>query len=157
MNNLNQADIPRRGWVCETVFDSAYDDPGAQRLQCEMCGNERVRFVHLMSHPEYTGDLSVGCICAQKMSEDRIGPPERESSLRKRAQRRRRWLTRKWRLSANGNEFLNVDGHNVVIFPNQQYAGKWSFRLDREFCRNTYESSDLAKLAAFDVLWGEIH
>lgn len=27
--------------------------------RCEMCGNEKIRYVHIMTHPEYQGELRV--------------------------------------------------------------------------------------------------
>ena len=42
--------------------------------QYEMCGNERIRFVHLMQHPDYPHELRVGCVCAEKMSDDYVNP-----------------------------------------------------------------------------------
>jgi hypothetical protein len=157
MTIWDREEVPRRGWVCETVFDSRYDNLGAPLSQCEMCGNERVRFVHVMAHPELVNRLHVGCNCARNLSGDSTGPREREASLRGRDKSRSRWLTRKWRISERGNDFLNTDSHIIIIYPNKRYPSKWSFKVDDEFGNGAYETSDLAKLAAFEVFWNSTH
>ncbi|MDD2958951.1 MAG: hypothetical protein PHE06_07960 [Lachnospiraceae bacterium] len=65
MGDWNKAGIPHKGWTCIDVVDLAEDsEPGdeVQYEQCEMCGNERIRFVHIMHHPEYSEELHVGCV-----------------------------------------------------------------------------------------------
>jgi hypothetical protein len=57
------------------------------------------------------------------MSGDYEGPKRREAKLRNRAVRRTRWLQRKWRVSAKGNSFLNVDGHNLGVHPTKTKRG----------------------------------
>ena len=148
--------VPHKGWECDTVYDIREDGSSPDETDyeiCQMCGNERIRYVHVMSHPEYPKPLNVGCVCAEKMSNDYLGPKKKEKVLRNKASRRSRWLTRKWRLSAKGNDFLNVDGYNIVIYPNKFMPGKWSFGIDGKFSRNNFESKDKAKIAAFNKYW----
>lgn len=64
--------------------------------QCEMCGNEKIRFVHIMKHPQYPKTLHVGCVCAEKMSGDYVNPRRNEESLRKRAMRKSNFDKREW-------------------------------------------------------------
>ncbi len=72
---------------------------------CQMCGNEKIRYVHIMEHPDLDESFDVGCVCAEKMSGDYEGPKRREAKLRNRAARRTRWLQRKWRVSPRGTAF----------------------------------------------------
>ena len=58
--------VPHKGWS----FDQMEDAQDATST-CEMCGNEKVRYVHVMSHPAY-GTLRVGCVCAEKMQGEEI-------------------------------------------------------------------------------------
>ncbi|HLF96648.1 MAG TPA: hypothetical protein VI457_05850 [Methylococcaceae bacterium] len=51
-----------------------------------------------MEHPDLGESFEVGCVCAEKMSDDYEGPQRREAKLRNRAVRRTRWLQRKWRV-----------------------------------------------------------
>ncbi|MEO5327063.1 MAG: hypothetical protein H7829_02350 [Magnetococcus sp. THC-1_WYH] len=101
---------------------------------CGMCGREEIRYVHVMDHPHYPEALDVGCICAGKMT-NYGGPRERENRLKNKASRRTRWLSRKWRVSAKGNEFLNTDGFNITIFPYNQgrKKGKWGYKVGERF------------------------
>lgn len=83
----NKEGVPHRGWRCIDVEDLADLVDGTEEIpyeQCEMCGNERIRFVHLMQHPDYPHELRVGCVCAEKMSDDYVNPRKAEDTLRKR-------------------------------------------------------------------------
>jgi hypothetical protein len=145
----NQAGVPHRGWTCIDVED--LEEPTAT---CEMCGKEEIRFVHVMEHRERTEPLRVGCICAEKMSEDYVNPRRREEALKNRARRRGNWLKRKWRISRNGNPFLNVDGVNVTVFTYKgRRAGKWGFKVADTFGDEAFGQIEEAKLAAFDLFW----
>lgn len=118
---------------------------------CEMCGNEKIRYVHLMEHADHPVVLRVGCICAGKMTGDYAGAREREKKLINRAKRRANWLKRKWRASSRrGNPFLNVDGKNVGV---HKVGIRWGFWIDGQFSIKTYPTADDAKLALFDALW----
>ena len=84
----NKAGIPHKGWSCVDVEDIAEYFDDAEEIeyeQCEMCGRERIRFVHIMRHPDYPDELRVGCVCAEKMSDDYVNPRRAEDTLKKRA------------------------------------------------------------------------
>ena len=54
MGDWNIQGIPHKGWECVDVIDLAdqfvnEDDIVYER--CEMCGNEKIRYVHIMHHP----------------------------------------------------------------------------------------------------------
>ena len=101
-----------------------------------------------MEHPDGAEALDVGCVCAEKMSDDYDGPKRREARLRNRASRRTRWLHRKWRVSAKGNSFLNVDGRNLVVYPTK--TRRWCYKIGDRFGAKTYPTAREAKLALFD-------
>lgn len=142
--------VPQRGW---SLVEST--DLGEPIATCEMCDNERVRFIHVMRHPDHKGDLGVGCVCAEKMTDDYVGPRLREAKMRNRASRRLRWLTRTWRVSSKGNDYLNVDGINVTVYPIRQGSrhGRWGYKINDKFSSRSFLSEDDAKLAAFDELF----
>lgn len=146
-----QPGVPHKGWRCVGVTDVCEDDPGAY-TSCQMCGQERVRYVHTMEHVDHD-TLDVGCVCAEKMENDYAAPKAREVTVRNRTARRATWLTRSWRLSKNGNWFLNVEGRNVGIMLSKFHAGKWCFRVEKNFDRRVFDSSDEAKLGLFDALF----
>ena len=141
--------VPHKGWSCEGV-----EDLGAPDAVCEMCETQDIRYVQTMFHPDYEGPLDVGCVCAERMENDYIGPRQRERALRGAARRKSHWLDRRWRISSHGNAFINTDGFNVAIFQNGD--GSWGGRISEQaterfiLSRRRYESEDKAKLAAFD-------
>jgi hypothetical protein len=154
-----ERDVPHKGW---TFVD--FLDLGEPSQTCEMCEAVTIRYVHYMSHPDYPEQLGVGCVCAENMSEDRVGPKEREKRVANAAKRRSNWLTRTWRESRAGNSYLNVRGYNVVVYRTQ---GGWSFRISKDnplagfiegeeneewLSRRHYATEDAAKLGAFDKL-----
>lgn len=154
-----QRGVPHKGWTHVDTED--LDEPSET---CEMCEAVEIRYVHIMEHPDYDGPLRVGCVCAENMSGDKLGPKRRERELANAASRRRNWLTRKWRESRKGNPFLNTKGYNVAVY---RVGGGWSYRIVKDNplagyiagevsrkwdSRRVYETEDRAKLAAFDRL-----
>jgi hypothetical protein len=150
--SMDQPGVPHKGWHCVDVVDLRADGEPADETDyatCQMCGNEKIRYVHIMEHPDLDENFEVGCVCAEKMSGDYEGPKRREAKLRNRAVRRTRWLQRKWRVSAKGNSFLNVDGHNLGVHPTKTKRGS-----DRQpFQCKDLCLKDEAKLALFDDFW----
>ena len=150
--------IPHKGWHCIHVADLC-DEQGEDYTPfvCEMCGKENLRFVHTICHPDYPRKLKVGCICAGKMESDYEAPKQRERRLVNLAGRRSRWLKREWKLSANGNHWLRIQEHRVVILRDKYRSERWRYLivdpLDEEhYGGSSYATQDAAKLAAFDEL-----
>jgi hypothetical protein len=75
---------PHKGRSCTGTED--IEEPNHL---CEMCESVWVRFVHTMVHPDYAGELSVGCICAEHMSEDYVNPRRRENELKRKARQQK--------------------------------------------------------------------
>ncbi|WP_320188718.1 hypothetical protein RMS29_025385 (plasmid) [Agrobacterium rosae] len=103
--------VPHKGWNCVGV-----DDLEEPSQLCQMCESVEIRYVHFMEHPDYTETLAVGCVCAEHMEDDYVRPREREKDLRRLSGRRRSWAGRKWRISQNGNSYINTEGFNIVIY-----------------------------------------
>ena len=116
-----QPGVPHKGWTCVDI-----EDLGSLAHVCQMCEVQDVRYGHTMEHPDYAEELRVGCVCAGHMEEDLVGARAREDTFKASRSRRARWLTRQWRTSRSGNEYLNTDGFNVVVF---RVGGGWSARL----------------------------
>jgi hypothetical protein len=70
--------VPHKGWVFVAMEDVEDD-----LVTCEMCETAQVRFVHIMRHEQYQGELRVGCICAERMEEDYTGPRKRETAYKR--------------------------------------------------------------------------
>jgi hypothetical protein len=93
----SQPGVPHHGWICVGM-----EDLGEPTGECEMCESQAIRYVHQMKHPEYPDELGVGCVCAEHMETDKGASRSREKDLKNVAEKRKRWLTRKWRLSEKG-------------------------------------------------------
>lgn len=142
--------VPHRGWTCVDIEDLAAPDQ-----LCEMCESQSIRYVHHMTHPKYPTTLAVGCICAGHMEGDLVAAQGRENAMRSRAGKRSRWLSRKWKISAKGNPYLQADGYRVTVYPR---GGNWATTvcsLDGtlvQHSRVNFSSPERAKLAGFDQI-----
>ena len=71
---LRELGAPLENWNCREVVDGETAD-----FICELCSCQKVRYIHVMEHPEYNGELNVGCICAGYMEGDLIAAKEKQS------------------------------------------------------------------------------
>ena len=74
-NRWDQPGVPHKGWHCVDVVDLRADGESADETDyatCQMCGNEKIRYVHIMEHPDLDENFEVGCVCAEKMSDDYV-------------------------------------------------------------------------------------
>lgn len=152
----SQAGVPKKGWSCIGI-----EDLGEPSAQCEMCEDKKIRYVHLMEHPNYPEALECGCVCAGEMEEDYSGAQKREADVKNAARRRSRWLARKWKISQSGNHYVKTDGFHIVVF---QKSGAWSGTITNlstdkvTQSRRRYATQDRAKLATFDgMIWLKNH
>ncbi len=84
-NRWDQPGVPHEGWHCVDVVDLRADGESADETDyatCQMCGNEKIRYVHIMEHPDQDQNFDVGCVCAEKMIGDHEGPKRREATLK---------------------------------------------------------------------------
>lgn len=155
MSNLwNTPGIPHRGWTLEDVYDVRADGESVDETnyeKCEMCGNEKIRFVHIVSHPDMNDQMRVGCVCSEKMTNDYVNPRRVEKELRKRATRRNNWTKKNWRTSQNGNYFLKTQGRFLLIYRDKR-TGKFRFKIDEDFDRKYFDTLDKAKVAVFNKI-----
>lgn len=154
-NRWDKPGVPHKGWVCITVFDTRADGASVEAAtynECQMCGNEKIRYVHVMRHSDYGEELQVGCQCAEKMSDDYLGPREKENALRGRASRRAKWLRRKWRLSANGNTYIKVDGNQFLVMESRYQRGSYLAYINGVRLKVLFESKELAQFAMFNAV-----
>lgn len=144
----SKAGVPHNGWQCVDIED--LDEP---QVECGMCESQTIRYVHHMEHPNYPEILEVGCICAGHMEGDVAAARTRESSMKSRASKRKRWLSRKWKTSAKGNRWIKADGFRVTVY---RRGTGWAATFSSEnnslvqHSRRNYKTEDQAKLAAFD-------
>lgn len=147
-----QKGVPHLGWTCTQIYDL-----GERSEICEMCERVEIRYVHVMEHSDYPEPLGCGCVCAGHMEGDLAAARSRDRAMSSRASKRARFLSRKWRVSGKGNDWLVADGYHVVVY--QKSNGRWKARLTEDTDEDTSggpywtkacATSDQAKLAAFD-------
>lgn len=137
------------GWVTDLHTDVS------ELETCERCGRTDLRFVHIARHPT-EGELRVGSECARRLCFG-YSPEREEGRLRNLWERRSRWLTRRWGTSWRGNYTLTFphgsETARVTVFPRPVHG--WGYCVSvggqREFSPCAFETSEAAKLAAFDV------
>ena len=93
------AGVPHRGWVCVDI-----EDLGEPSIECDM------------SHDDYPDVLQVGCVCAGHMEGDLAASKAREVSMKSRSAKRKRWLSRAWKVSAKGNPYISADGYRIIVY-----------------------------------------
>ena len=71
--------------------------------------------------------------------------------MKSKAQRRESFQKRKWKTSKNGNSYVKVKNHIVVLYQ-RKTDGIWKYSIDNVFCVEIFESRDEAKNAAFEAL-----
>ena len=146
----SKRNVPHKGWHCIDIEDQESLDQ-----VCEMCESQNIRYIHYMKHEDYPNVLAVGCICAGHMEENLLRARNRDSSMRNRTNKRKRFLSKNWKISQKGNEYIKTEGYIVTIFPER---GKWKASIKAElgsfsqFSRRIYSDKDMAKLAAFDFI-----
>ena len=100
MNLWDVKGVPHNGWKCEGVIDVGDGTSSSDEIeyeQCEMCGNEKIRYVHIMKHANYFRELRVGCVCAERMSGDYENPRKAENALKNKLLRKKNFLKKPWK------------------------------------------------------------
>ncbi len=144
-NLWERDDVPKTGWICTGITDL-----GAPVGVCEMCGHQIIRYVHHMIHPCFR-QLDVGCVCAGKMEGNIERAKKREADFKNKEARRENFKKRKWKTSRNGNNFLKVKEHLIVLYYNDKY-NNWKYSLNNNFCVEVFATKEEAVNAAFEAL-----
>ena len=162
MAEWNKRGIPHKGWFCIEVLDLKEDADSTQEIeyeQCEMCGNEKLRFVHIMKHPEYPDVLNVGRICAEKMSDDYVNPRKAEDTLRKRASRRKNFNNKEWRFNPEKQTYSKKYKGEYITIKKSRYGNFGIFFANERFWNYSgkkFYSFESAERAAFEI-FEELH
>lgn len=147
--------FPHKGWELVDVIDlgecCAFVDE-IEYENCEFCGHERIRYVHVIRHPEYNRCVHVGCDCAEQLTTDYVNPKERETFLRRKAARRKNFMKHEWNRNSNGNYTLKYKGKFLTAI-NRDYG--WGFVFDEKWTWKYRGKSipdlNTARLAAFEL------
>ncbi len=143
-NLWRRDDVPHSGWIC-----TGFTDLGAPVGVCEMCGHQIIRYAHHMVHPQYR-PIVAGCYCAGRMEGNVEAARERERDLKNRLARQESFLKREWRRSKNGNQYLRIRGHVLVLYKLTN-GGGWKYAIDSTFAGGVFDSREKAILAAFQA------
>ena len=148
--------VPHKGWSLSNVVD-LHEDEGldyGDYEDCQFCDHEQIRYVHILAHPEYSGTVRVGCVCACKLTSDYVEPKRRERILRNRAARRSRFPNRAaWRINRQGGKTIKLDGRRITIGLKQERIKVW---IDGVEGKLFYEDEKTAMLRAYDHVQGRI-
>lgn len=142
--------VPHTGWSCVEIEDLGYPD----RI-CDMCESQEIRYAHYMYNPAYPDVLVVGCVCAGNMEQDSEAAKARDLQMRLRFSKRKRWLSRKWKVSNKGNPWITSDGYRVTVYRKGAGWGATIAALDSEYvvhARRSFSIMEDAKLSAFDEI-----
>lgn len=145
-NLWKRSDVPHEGWQCTGITDL-----GSPCGICEMCGKQIIRYAHHMRHPAYRKSITAGCVCAGNMEGDLEAARARERDLKNLGARRENFLKRKWKVSRNGNEYLKIDEHLIVLVKSAK-NGRWSYSFDGVFSQESFETREGALLSVFNRL-----
>ncbi len=143
-NLWKRENVPHSGWRCTGITDL-----GAPVGVCEMCGYQIIRYVHHMEHDEYPLSIGAGCICAGKMEGNVEAAKLREKEFRNRQSRLETFKLRKWKLSKNGNNYIKIKGHLIVLYHRNGY---WKYAIDNEYCRERYNTREDTLVAVFEII-----
>ena len=151
----NYADVPEN--LIEAIEDLGEDLESGDDVeyeQCEMCGQEKIRYVHILQHPNFNGELRVGCVCAERMTDDYINPQKTERELKNRLNRKKNFMRREWQERNQGKYVLRYKGENITIMKSKFGAG-WGVLYGGQsvFRYNNRRIDDFhtARLIAFDL------
>lgn len=152
-NQWDKPGIPHKGWELidvEDIREAGQSEYDTHYEQCMICGNEKIRYVHILEHPEIEQQYRVGCICAEKLTNDYVNPRKRENYLKNKAERKKTWIKRDWRVSIKGNRYMNIDKHNVGII--RLDNKKYKCRIDSKFGSICYDTLKEAKIGLFNKI-----
>lgn len=155
MNRWDNPGVPHKGWTCVGMEDLAElsNQNQVEYECCEMCGKERIRFVHIMMNVNGL-TLRVGSNCAALMEEDYAASRQRDVEFKNRSQRRVNFLKQTWSTRSNGNLVLMYKGGLITIIKSKFNSGYgvihrknivWDYKGKKPMDLET------AKRAAFDL------
>jgi len=148
----NIPNIPHKGWTIVDVIDIRVDGQTEDETNyqtCMMCNNNRIRYVHIVSHSEVENDFEVGCVCAEKMTGDYVNPKHLEKKLRQRTARRINWIKKTWKLTENGNHTLIFEKHRLLIFKEKK-TSKYKCKIGEVWGKKSFETIEQAKNAVYN-------
>lgn len=152
LNRLKEWGAPLSDCYCVNVEDTC-DEKDGELSTCELCGCEKVRYLHHMTHKDYFETLPVGCVCAGILEGDELAAEERDRKMRNRAKRKQNFVRRNWKTASNGGKYFKKSGDNVFINQNGQFYS-YTYRGSRVYLYHgkRIDTFLTATYAAFDLV-----
>ena len=149
---LESIGAPRDGWFCEEVITM----PDADFI-CELCDYDRIKYVHVMVHPQWPDKFHVGCVCDGTMSSDLLAAKERDDEAKRREARRRSFMKKQWEEHPAGYMVLPKTRNNITAEKDSFYGKEfYKVSIDGEpyqwWENHRIETLEDAKAVAFEVL-----
>jgi hypothetical protein len=151
-NEWNLPNIPHKGWVLEDVIDIREDGKTPDETDyetCMMCNNERIRYVHILSHQEVEEKYKVGCVCAEKLTNDYVNPKRLEKLLKLKSSRRANWLKKQWGVTEKQNLTVVYQGFRIIIFTDKK-TKKFKCKIGENWGVKEFDTLEMIKIAIFD-------
>jgi hypothetical protein len=131
-NRWDQPGVPHRGWRWVNVIDLCEDS-----TTCEACNHHPIRYVHVLEHDEYQDRLKVGCVCAEKLTEDYKNPRAKQTNLANKEARKKR-LLQQWKTYR-----LITKRFRLAVFQDKKRRGFWKWG----FIRSTGDNRGYTKIS----------
>ena len=132
-----ESGMPHKEWAC-----IGFEDLGMAHATCEMCEHQQIRYVHIMSHPDHSETLRVGCVCAENMEADRTSAGRRESDAKSIAGKFSRFMgSPNWRTTKKGGQRIKRNDHIIVISKRHSF-GYWITPDETEYSEWGLETQD---------------
>lgn len=149
MDLWSQKGFPHKGWIYVDV-----EDTGELSATCEMCGNN-IRYVHYLSHPICDKSIGVGCVCAEKLTDDYITPKTREKAIKPTPKKQiQNWIENGWKIAQNGGVYKRISHLVLIIKQFDKYFSvliKSNYKIEEQCKAYNYETEEDAKIASFDI------
>ncbi len=153
---LRELDAPLENWSCVEVVDGETAD-----FICELCGCDKVRYIHVMAHEDYVGVLRVGCVCAGYMEGDLIAARARDEAAKKKSSRRANFRKKTW-TEVNENTWAVKYKQRSVQIERDAFRGRDFYKISIDtdqyqwWDNRRIETLEDAKLCVFELIdWEE--
>lgn len=153
MDRRSEPGFPKKGWTLLSVTDMRGDDEDEdyQYPNCGYCDHPDIRYVHLLSHAEFSETIEVGCVCAEYLTDDYVNPKARERAAKSRAAKRMRFLnTKRWKVIAPYFKLLKYKKHRIAV--TKWPTGEMRLIIDGKAGHKKWTDEREMMKAAFDYL-----
>jgi len=132
---------PKTGWQY-----LGYEDLGEVSANCELCGSN-FRYQFFVFHPNW-GSMQVGAYCCNALTATELASSQMDAQQRF-DDRKHRFITSKRWIQISEREIIRQDGIRIEI---AVISDKFRIRMDHHLGELEYETLELAKAQAFDVI-----